>query len=296
MNDVMKTQALGADINRTQLGAPPTLDANRTIMGTAPTLNATVTIKPVQCPICKMFNPAGMMFCIECGLIFDKALPEDAFGAPAVKLPCLVDSGGREYPLRPGTNMVGREGDVMITDGRVSRRHAQVTLTDGNMTVEELGSTNGSLLNGERLESGAPKPLKSGDKVSFGGFDMVLSIPGATQSTQMIPSSKTAAISAAPKLEPPAAFLVGDDLKLPLKQGVNVFGRKSANDVQIADPYVSGKHGTIEVTDDGVFLTDTGSTNGTVVNDAKLAVNQRTKIGPDDRIQLGDLTLKVELS
>lgn len=117
MNDLMKTQALSADPNRTQLGAPPVADPNKTVMGTAPTLNATITIKPVQCPVCKTFNPAGMMFCMECGLIFDRALPDDAFGAPAVKLPCLVDQNGKEYPLRPGTNSIGREGDVMIVDG-----------------------------------------------------------------------------------------------------------------------------------------------------------------------------------
>ena len=91
----------------------PSVDPNRTVMGTAPSLNATQTIKPVQCPICKTFNPAGMMFCIECGLIFDRALPDDAFGAPVVRLPVLVEaSSGREHPVRRGVNIVGREGDV----------------------------------------------------------------------------------------------------------------------------------------------------------------------------------------
>src|SRR6476620_462202 len=110
-------QALSSDPNRTQLGAPPTtFDPNKTQLGTAPSLNATATIKPTQCPICKTFNPPGVMFCIECGLIFDKALPGDAFGAPAVQLPVLVDSSGREHPLRPGTSSIGREGDIQIVE------------------------------------------------------------------------------------------------------------------------------------------------------------------------------------
>src|SRR5215207_5215330 len=108
MSDPNRTQALSSDPNRTQLGAPPMLDPNKTMMGTAPTLNATITIKPTQCPICKTFNPAGVMFCIDCGLIFDRALPGDAFGAPAVQLPVLVDGSGREHPIRPGSSMVGR--------------------------------------------------------------------------------------------------------------------------------------------------------------------------------------------
>src|SRR5438270_7168026 len=100
MNDPNRTQVLSNDPNRTQLGAPPTAaDPNKTMMGTGPSLNATATIKPTQCPVCMTFNPPGVMFCIECGLIFDKALPGDAFGAPAIQLPVLVDPSGREHPV-----------------------------------------------------------------------------------------------------------------------------------------------------------------------------------------------------
>src|SRR5947209_11226435 len=118
MNDPSKTQALSADPNRTQLSAAPTLDPNKTMMGNAPTLNATITIKPTQCPVCKTFNPAGVMFCVECGLIFDRALPADAFGAPAIQLPVLVETTGREHAIRPGENAIGREGDILLPDPR----------------------------------------------------------------------------------------------------------------------------------------------------------------------------------
>ena len=69
-----------ADMNRTQaMGAPPVADPNRTIMGSPLSLNVTATIKPVQCPVCRSSNPPGLKFCMECGLIFEMALPEDAF-------------------------------------------------------------------------------------------------------------------------------------------------------------------------------------------------------------------------
>jgi hypothetical protein len=79
-------------------------DPNKTRMGPGPNLNVTLTIQPVQCPVCKTFNPAGEGFCIECGLIFESALPEDAFGAPAVRPPSLVDESGREHYLLEGAN------------------------------------------------------------------------------------------------------------------------------------------------------------------------------------------------
>jgi pSer/pThr/pTyr-binding forkhead associated (FHA) protein len=305
MSDVYKTQMLTADKNRTQLGAPPTLDPNKTIMGAAPSLNATQTIKPTQCPVCKTFNPAGVMFCVDCGLIFDRALPGDAFGAPAIQLPMLMESSGREHPIRPGTTVVGREGDILLSDGRASRRHAQLTNGDGTVSVEDLGSTNGTKVNGQPLVAGERRNLTNNDKVSFGGIEMQFSLPGgaggagdapAGNKTQVFGSNKTAAISAPPKKEVAPATLVGEGLEMPLRKGPNIFGRKAESDVRIADPYVSGRHGVIEIAADGVYITDTGSSNGTMLNDAKLVPNMRTQVQPDDVIRLGSKEFRVVLA
>lgn len=298
MSDVYKTQMLTADPNRTQLGVPPTLDPNKTMMGTAPSINATQTIKPIQCPVCKTFNPAGVMFCVDCGLIFDRALPGDAFGAPAVQLPQLVEQSGREHPLRPGTTVIGREGDLLLSDGRASRRHAQITNTDGALAVEDLGSTNGTKVNGQRLAAGERRTLNGGDKVSFGGIEMQVALPGQKggNTTQVFGSNKTAAISAPPQKEVPPGRLVGEGLDLPLRAGSNTFGRKTDNDVPIVDPYVSGRHGTIEIASDGVYVTDTGSSNGTMLNDAKLVPNMRTQVMPDDVIKLGSKEFRIVLA
>jgi len=170
--------APSVDLNKTQLGAPPTADPNRTIMGTAPSLNVTTTIKPVQCPVCKSHNPPGLMYCNDCGLIFEKALDGDAFGAPAVQLPCLVETSGREHQLRPGTNVFGRQGDISVEDTRVSRKHAQVNLEGDTVTVEDLGSTNGTKVGGAMLPAGEKRAVNPGETVSFGGFEMTLSMPG----------------------------------------------------------------------------------------------------------------------
>lgn len=296
MNDPGRTQMLSSDPNRTQMGTAPSLDPNKTMMGTAPSLNATQTIKPVQCPVCKTFNPAGMICCVECGLIFEMSLDGDAFGAPAVQLPVLVDQSGREYPIRPGQNVVGREGDIQLGEPKASRRHAMITLDGDNLTLEDLGSTNGTSLNGTKLSQGSPQPLKAGDSVQFAGFEMKLSMPGAAQKTAIVSANKTAAISAAPRVEQPPAFLVGENLEAPLKSGVNSFGRKAENDVQIADGYVSGKHGAIELADDGIYITDVGSTNGTMLSGAKLSPNMRTKMTEDDEIQIGSLVFRVKVS
>jgi pSer/pThr/pTyr-binding forkhead associated (FHA) protein len=296
MSDQHKTQMSYGDPNRTQMGAAPVADPNRTMMGTAPSLNATQTIKPVQCPVCKAFNPAGVMFCVDCGLIFDRALPDDAFGAPAVQLPMLTESGGREFPLRPGENVVGREADVQIADAKVSRRHASVANNSGELTVEDLGSTNGTEVNGDKLAAGEKRRIVAGDKISFGGIEMQVSMPGAKPgtATQTIASNKTSVMDSKPAVEAAPATLICGENRYPLRNGPNVFGRRDGNDVVIPDPYVSGKHGQIEITDEGVFLTDLGSSNGTFVNEAKLAPNMRTQVGPEDVVRLGSMELKIE--
>ncbi|MBV6459360.1 MAG: hypothetical protein HONBIEJF_02506 [Fimbriimonadaceae bacterium] len=281
------------DPNRTQLVSPPSVDPNKTMMG-APTLNATQTIKPVQCPVCKTFNPVGVMFCVECGLIFERALEGDAFGAPAVLLPLAVEVGsGKEHPLRFGITVVGRQGDILVEDTRVSRRHCQIGHETEKLWAEDLGSTNGTQVNGERLNPGEQRPLQPGDTLSLGGYEIRITDPSDALKTQMPSSGKTTMLTAVPTVSAVAARLVGSGFDLPLKEGSNSFGRKAENDAQIADPYVSGRHGTIEVVNGEVFLTDTGSTNGTVVNDAKLPANQRTLLQPGDIIKLGQLELQV---
>lgn len=259
-------------------------DPNRTQMGSAPSLNVTQTIAPVQCPICKTFNPAGEGFCVECGLIFQSALPDDAFGAPAVRPPCLVDGGGREHFLRPGANLVGREGDILIQDGRASRKHAEVTLEDGKVYVRDLGSSNGTMIKDEPVGD-SPVELADGEVVVFAGNAMTLSVPGAAGATQALPKAEEPA--------PTAAFLVIGEERHNLKKGDNTIGRRGENDLVLEDPYVSGAHAKIFV-GDSITLTDLGSTNGTFVGGVKLAANEPITVTPSDEIIIGRTEARVE--
>ena len=285
-----------ADDNRTRaMGAAPSVDPNKTVMGTAPSLNATITIKPVQCPVCKESNPPGVMYCNACGLIFEMALDGDAFGAPAVQLPVLVDETGREHQLRPGANSIGRQGDILIEDTRVSRMHAVLTMDGDEASVEDSGSTNGTKVGGEPLAEGEKKKITSGDVVSLGGYEMTFRLPGEASKTQMAMSGKTVSLQSAPTVQTALAWLVIDDSEeIPLEAGVHTFGRRTDNDIVISDPYISGRHGTITVDETGVYLTDTGSSNGTIVNDAKLVENQKTQLQADDVVKLGDKTLTIK--
>jgi hypothetical protein len=64
-------------------------------------------------------------------------------------------SQNQEFPLLLSTNIVGREpiNDVVFPDPEISRRHARIVSQVNNFYIEDLGSTNGTYVNGRRINS-----------------------------------------------------------------------------------------------------------------------------------------------
>src|SRR5918911_3273280 len=74
----------------------------------------------------------------------------------------------QHFELKPGTPMiVGRAptSDIPVFDPTISRRHAELVTDDRGVQVRDLGSSNGTFLNGSRIENGT---LSGGDTVTFG--------------------------------------------------------------------------------------------------------------------------------
>ena len=75
---------------------------------------------------------------------------------------------GAVYPLEGDQLTIGRDSTngVAINDPEVSRRHARLTFQGGKYVLEDLGSTNGTYLNNERLSS--PAPFTTSDTLRIG--------------------------------------------------------------------------------------------------------------------------------
>jgi hypothetical protein len=75
---------------------------------------------------------------------------------------------GMVFDLTKEVTMLGRDvtNDIVIGDAEISRQHSRITRTPGGMVLEDLGSTNGTFVNGDRLVS--PRVLASGDLVGMG--------------------------------------------------------------------------------------------------------------------------------
>lgn len=77
---------------------------------------------------------------------------------------------GHTYPIFAERITIGRDpmSDIIFKDPEVSRRHVQFARIDDTYQVEDLGSTNGTFVNGERL-SGEPTILRNGQEIALGG-------------------------------------------------------------------------------------------------------------------------------
>lgn len=89
--------------------------------------------------------------------------------APSARPTVVVheDGGSRTVPLSKEIVTIGRlaECDVVLKDKGASRRHAQIRTKDGVATLTDLGSTNGTRLNGQTVQTRA---LEDGDRITIG--------------------------------------------------------------------------------------------------------------------------------
>jgi pSer/pThr/pTyr-binding forkhead associated (FHA) protein len=85
----------------------------------------------------------------------------------------LPESGEVNYDLPEGTITLGRvsDNDIHVDDGSISSHHAEIVVRNGRVTVKDLGSTNGTTINGGEITE---SPLKVGDTLFFGSVQAEL--------------------------------------------------------------------------------------------------------------------------
>ncbi|MCC7386840.1 MAG: sigma 54-interacting transcriptional regulator [Deltaproteobacteria bacterium] len=103
---------------------------------------------------------------------------------------------GIRYPLSEPALVIGRatSSDIQLIDSAVSRRHARVLAAEGRVTVEDLGSDNGVIVNGARITG--PTVLREGDVIGIGETTFLFSeaadlFPGATGAGVLVAGLET---------------------------------------------------------------------------------------------------------
>lgn len=114
----------------------------------------------------------------------------DPVSLPNMKTPKLVVIRGQklnvEYPIYTGENFIGRTDekpvDVDLEDQEstdriwCSRQHAKIFSENGTLSIEDLGSQNGTFVNRARIYPSQPRPLTDGDVIQIGTVQLKLKL------------------------------------------------------------------------------------------------------------------------
>lgn len=240
-----------------------------------------------------------------------------------------IVSGARQglnVPIEPeATLIIGRKrGDLLLEDPLVSGRHCQIQAREGRYVLKDLGSTNGTLVDGRLVHEIALRP---GAEISVGGSRMILYVGDeaaeeADSANRPTPSQLDIAwlldeelveLRGSGERTRTQADVIGQDLRLPpgLNAVVEVVAGQDAGkvfrftrgnvsigrrqgEVALTDVEVSRHHAVIEVFGrEMIFLRDLGSTNGTYHNGRRVAV---CRLQSGDTIGCGKTVMKLAVT
>ncbi|MCB9745645.1 MAG: FHA domain-containing protein [Alphaproteobacteria bacterium] len=233
---------------------------------------------------------------------------------------------GLNIPLpENGSFVIGRNsGDLIIEDAMVSGQHARIISADGEWKLRDLGSTNGTLVDGRLVRE---VKLRPGSEVAVGNTRMVLFLetddeakegtPGGANKNQLeiawLLDEELVELKGSAERTGTPADVIGQDLRLP--PGVNAvvevvagqdagkvfrftrgnvtIGRRMG-EIPLSDPEVSRRHAVIELFGrEMIFLRDLGSTNGTFHNGRKVGI---ARLRTGDTVGVGKSVMKLQVS
>lgn len=178
---------------------------------------------------------------------------------------CFLKDGEAVYLPKAGEQMtLGRDPKctVPFQDGEVSRQHARIAEKDGKYYLQDSNSTNGTFLNGQRLEPGQWVEYKPGDALGLGQKVEL------TRSPNDLPEQLP-------------------QLKLPQNNQAITVGREVGNSLQTSWPDSSRSHAVIQNKDGQNWIMDRGSSNGTLLNGKKIPSQQWVVLNPGAKVQFG---------
>lgn len=231
---------------------------------------------------------------------------------------------GTQVPIPETVPLViGRKkGDLILDDPLVSGVHARVLLRDDQWVIQDLSSTNGTMVDGRLVREA---PLRPGNEIAIGSCRMILFLSGEEDSSpdRRAPSQQQLDIAwlldeelvdarKSGEQTRSQGDVIGQDLRLPpgmnavleavagpdagkvfrFTRGTVTIGRR-AGEIPLTDPEVSRRHTVVEVFGRGmIYLRDLGSTNGTFHNGRRVPIG-RLRAG--DTIGVGRTVLKVHV-
>lgn len=166
---------------------------------------------------------------------------------------------GGEFPLPTNSEIiVGRSSDLdmVLVEDMVSRRHAKISLNGDTVAIQDLGSTNGTFVNGERVER---MTLTEGDRVLIGTSIIKLVTTEGAPSTQSQPKKRLEEVAAGRRTNQVRSMSGAID-EVPLPDLLQLFGSSRKTGVLV----IKGE------TDLGKVFLERGSIVFASINDSEL--------------------------
>ncbi len=197
--------------------------------------------------------------------------------------------------------VIGRDSnqcDLVVGDPGVSTRHCLLIQTPQGLLLEDLGSTNGTIVNGVRINSRVR--LTQSDHVTLGQNALLplppgVKLPAKAKKPPAMPSSKPAArpsrpAGRVPVRQSPQAPRRRSSATVVLRQSMT-FGRDPDCDQTLSYPMISWRHARLSRSGTDWLIEDLGSTNGTFLNGQR--VQAGTRVGSGDIVSLGTYQFKI---
>lgn len=261
---IRRTGAADVTVNGVQLGAEPTplihgdkIDVGSTelFFGDDRKAGNTSFVAAVKRPEVASASAAKRLWVVD-------------YGSTGGRLVSLVD--GREYVVPDEGLVVGRDPacDVVVPTGEVSRKHAVIAAGPGGYRVTDL-SANGLSVNGERVASSCR--LAAGDVLKVGSEEFRFHSDAA-------PARPVLAT-----LEVKSSGVLNGTV-FEIRSRLTHIGRGAHNEISLADDSVSDSHAKLQRRDEGWYVVDMGSTNGTYVGGRRILGESLLEGAPDLRV------------
>lgn len=190
----------------------------------------------------------------------------------------VVELGGKEVarvPLKGPSMVIGRDpsADIHLDNRALSRRHAQIEKRGAAIWIRDLGSQNGTYVNGVKIES--QQALDVGDVIEVGRYK--LSIIGVEKAADNTPVLTLTGPEGKHRFA-----MVGEEI---------IIGRAPSCDIAIGHKSISRRHLRIFIDGDRFVAEDLGSQNGTRLRGKR--ITGPTPFEPGEKLQMSDFTIEL---
>lgn len=202
----------------------------------------------------------------------------------------IEDSNGQmanQFSFDHGSYVIGRleDCDIVLPSTSVSRQHARVFVESGRCFIEDMGSANGVIVDGQRVLG--KRDLGTASQIRVGDFYLYLEFKRAQQLANQNVLSTLFISSGGDhhKLVRINDAFAGEEFSL--SESLNSIGRTDENFILLSDVSISRQHAQIDRIGDHYSVVDLGSSNGTLLNGK--AIRNRQPLQSGDIVQFGNL-------